>query len=68
MTTVRKQVVQMYVDRVSHQWIVLGCDGIYWAVPAEKQGWDRRQRFVLTDQTELEPIPTHYKYLLGLPS
>ena len=43
MTTVRKQIVQMYVDRVSHRWIVLDLDGVYWAVPAGEQGWNRRQ-------------------------
>jgi len=24
-------------------------------------------RFIPTDETELEPIPAHYKYMLGLP-
>ena len=28
--------------------------------------WDQRQPFYPTEETELEPVPGHYKYMLGL--
>ena len=67
MTTVRKQVVSIFVDRTSRQWIVLDPDGTLWIVPPVEGGWDQRQPFVLTEESELEPVPRHYKYMLGLP-
>ena len=69
MLTLRKNVVALYVDRSSQQWIVLDVDGNFWVVPsAEENPWDQRRPFYPTKETELEPVPGHYKYLLGLPS
>jgi hypothetical protein len=67
MTTVRKQVVSIFVDRSSRQWIVLDPEGTFWVVPPIEQGWDHRQPFTPEDESELEPVPRHYKYMLGLP-
>ncbi len=68
MLVVRKQVLTLYVDRSSQQWIVLDSDGNLWTVPSVDNAWEFRQPFQPTDETELEPVPGHYKYGLGLPS
>ena len=65
----RKLNLALYVDRSIQQWIVLDRQGNYWLVPLnEDNAWDNRQPFYPTEQTELEPVPGHYKYMLGLPA
>lgn len=66
MQTVRKQAVALYADRISQQWVVRDGDGNFWVLPAGEKAWELRQPFYPTEETELEPIPNHYKYLLGL--
>lgn len=59
----------LYVDRSSQQWVVLDSEGQFWVVPVnEEEAWDQRRPFYPTDETELEPIPGHYKNMLGLPT
>jgi hypothetical protein len=68
MLTLRKNVVNLYVDRSSQQWIVLDPQGNFWIVPnGEQNPWERRQPFYPTEDTELEAVPGHYKGMLGLP-
>ncbi len=67
MIEVRKQRVALYVDRSSQQWVVLDPDGNFWLVPSGDNPWDQRQPFFPTTVTELEPVPGHYKQMLGLP-
>ena len=67
MHTLRRVGVTLYVERASQQWIVLDQDGKFWALPSAENAWDRRQPFYPTEETELEPVPGHYKYMLGLP-
>ena len=67
MLAVRKQSIALFVDHSSQQWIVRDPDGHYWALSAGDDAWERRQIFEPTNETELEPIPGHYKYLLRLP-
>jgi hypothetical protein len=67
MTTIQKYVVALFVDRSSQQWVVRDADGNFWLLPVGDNPWDRRQPFDPTEETELEPIPGHYKYLLNLP-
>ena len=63
----RKPTLALYVDRSSQQWIVLDPDGQFWIVPGnEEDAWNRRQPFYPTEETEFEPVPGHYKYMLGL--
>jgi hypothetical protein len=65
----RKLKFALFVDRSSQQWIVLDPQGLFWVVPVEEEdAWDQRQPFCPTDDTVLEPIPGHYKYMLGLPA
>ena len=43
-------------------------DNDNWAVPGDHDNpWDDRQPFSPTEETELEPVPGHYKHMLGLP-
>ena len=68
MMGVRKPVLTLYVDRSNQQWIVLDHEGNFWMVPAEdERPWDQRQPFYPTAETELEPVPGHYKSMLGIP-
>ena len=59
--------VSIYVDRSSQQWVVRDADGQFWIVPVVEDAWDNRRPFCLTDAAELEPVPGHYKDMLGLP-
>ena len=67
MLAVRKQVIALYVDRSSQQWIVRDPEGAFWILPAGNDAWEHREPFEPTEETSLEPIPGHYKYLLQLP-
>jgi len=67
MLTVRKHVVAIYVDRSIGQWIGRDADGNFWVLPATDTPWDDRQPFLPAEETELELVPGHYKYMLGLP-
>ena len=63
-----KPVVALYVDKARPQhWVVRDPDGKFWIVPPVENPWDNRQPFEPTADTELEPVPGHYKYVLGLP-
>lgn len=68
MMEVRKQVVALYVDRASGQWVVMDGDGSLWSVAFGDDPWEDRQPFFPDEATELEPVPGHYKYMLGLPT
>jgi hypothetical protein len=67
MLTLRKQVVALFVDRQSQQWIVRDPEGNFWFVPNVDNPWDHRQPFQPTEESDLEPVPGHYKNMLGLP-
>jgi hypothetical protein len=67
MISVRKQVAAIYVDRSSGQWIVRDSDGNFWSLPSTATPWDDRQPFIPAEENELEPVPGHYSYMLGLP-
>jgi hypothetical protein len=67
MMTVRNQVVRIYVDRTTQKWIVRDAEGSFWVLPMTDTPWDDRQPFSPAEETELEPVPGHYKYMLGLP-
>lgn len=67
MAIVKQLKLSIYVDKSSRQWIVRDGEGTFWSVPAEEEGWKHREPFTPTEETELEPVPGHYHYLLGLP-
>ena len=59
--------VALYVDKTTQQWVVRDGEGNYWSLPPGENPWDGRQPFSVAEGTELEPVPGHYKYMLGLP-
>ncbi|MFO0852730.1 MAG: hypothetical protein U0871_29830 [Gemmataceae bacterium] len=67
MTTVRNQTVGIYVDRTTSRWVLRDGEGNFWLLPPTDTPWDDRQPFSPAEETDLEPVPGHYKYMLGLP-
>jgi hypothetical protein len=67
MLAVPKRVVALYVDKASQQWVARDSDGNLWSLPATDHPWDGRQPFTPAEETDLEPVPGHYKHMLGLP-
>ena len=67
MIGVGKPQVTLYVNRSTQQWVVLDQEGNFWILPSVENPWDLRQMFYPTEETDLEPVPGHYKYILGLP-
>jgi hypothetical protein len=68
MIATEKSISGLYVDKsCREQWIVRDHQGRFWTVPPGVNSWERRQPFQPSESTELEPIPAHYKYMLGLP-
>lgn len=60
---------KLFVDRTTRNWIVLDREGNYWSIRGEdEQPWNRRQPFEPSDSTELEVVPGHYRYMLGIPA
>ncbi len=62
------RVLNLYVDRSSQHWVVRDADGNFWLLPDVDNCWDHRKPFELADDTELEPVPGHYRYVLGIPN
>ncbi len=60
------RVVALYVDRATQQWIVRDAEGNLWSLHSTDNPWDERQPFTPAEETELEPVPGHYKHMLGL--
>jgi len=68
MIAAKKFAAALFVDKARPQhWIVRDPEGNFWIVPPVENPWDNRQPFELAEETELEPVPGHYKYMLGLP-
>jgi hypothetical protein len=68
MRSTNVRALALFVDRASQQWVVQDADGTFWSLPATDNPWDERQPFTPAEGTELEPVPGHYKTLLGLPA
>ena len=68
MNMVRKQGTTLYVDRSSRQWVARDAEGKLWIVPPSDNPWDDRQPFSPAEEADLEPVPGHYKAMLGLPT
>lgn len=67
MNTGKKRLVALFADHFSNQWVVRDPEGSFWIVPSGDKGWDHRQPFYLTEDSELEPVPGHYIHMLDLP-
>jgi hypothetical protein len=58
----------IFVDRAcTEHWIVRDPEGNFWIVPPIDHAWERRRPFQPNETTDLEPIPGHYRFMLGLP-
>jgi hypothetical protein len=57
----------LFVDRSTQQWVVRDPQGDYWVLSAGNGAWEQREPFQLSAESDLEPVPAHYKYLLQLP-
>lgn len=64
---VQRNLTSLYVDRSLRRWVVRDTDGQFWLLPQREDAWRHRSPFQLTSDTELEPVPGHYKPLLGIP-
>lgn len=67
MNALGKQRVLLFVDRTTQQWIVRDPEGMLWSVPLTDDAWEHRRPFVVNEDTDLELIPGHYRYMLNLP-
>ena len=67
MVAARTRVVAIYVDKANQQWVVRDGEGELWVLPMTDDPWADRRPFAPTEDSELEPVPGHYKYMLGLP-
>lgn len=63
----RKAAIALFVDRATQQWIARDGEGQFWIVPLVEHPWNHRQPFEPTEDTELEPVPGHYKPMIGVP-
>ena len=59
--------VALFVERSTRQWVVLDPEGKFWILPVIEDPWRNRLPFEPTEETPLDPVPGHYKYVLGLP-
>jgi hypothetical protein len=60
------RVIALYVDRTTRRWVVRDLEGNLWSLTSTQNPWDERQPFIPAEDTDLEPVPGHYKHLLGL--
>ena len=61
-----RTIVALYVDRATRRWIVRDREGGLWTLSSSANPWDERQPFSPEEETDLEQVPGHYKYMLGL--
>ena len=68
MVTTRKPIVSLYVDRrCPERWIVRDREGRFWILPSGENSWGQREPFQPGEDAELESVPGHYLYMIGLP-
>jgi hypothetical protein len=64
---VSRKLTKLYADRSGQRWVVLDSEGEFWELPFVDNPWEHRRPFEPTEDSDLEPVPGHYKHLLGLP-
>jgi hypothetical protein len=66
-TPERKPSSTLCVDHFTKQWVVRDPEGRFWIVPGDGSAPAKQpERFFPTEDTELEPVPGHYKHMLGI--
>lgn len=68
MRILTRKTIALYVDRSSQDWVAQDQDGNFWLVPADDRGWDHRRPLQVADENQLEPVPGHYRQMLGIPA
>jgi hypothetical protein len=63
----RRPTSLLYVDRRTKQWVVRDAEGRYWTLTHVTNAWQHRVPFLPSEETRLEPVPGHYKPVLGIP-
>ena len=67
MLAASKRAAALYADRAARRWVVRDPEGNFWSLHSTDNPWDERQPFSPAEETDLEPVPGHYKSMLGLP-
>ena len=57
----------LFVDRASQCWVVRDLGGEFWLVPSGEDPWKHRQLIDLSEDMQLEPVPSHYLSMLRIP-
>jgi hypothetical protein len=65
--TLRRSAVALFADRSTRRWIVRDPEGNFWILPPVENPWENREPYQRTEDSDLEPVPGHYKDMLGLP-
>src|SRR5262245_26600868 len=65
--TEKKRRAAVFVERSTRQWVVLDPEGNFWILTTVDDAWRNRLPFYPTEDTGLDPVPGHYKHVLGLP-
>jgi hypothetical protein len=63
----KKRPGAVFVERLTRQWVVLDPEGNFWILTTVEDAWRNRLPFYPTEDTGLDPVPGHYKHVLGLP-
>ncbi len=67
MPALGKQRVALFVERSCRQWVVRNPEGCFWILPFGEPPVGTSSAFHPTPETDLEPVPGHYKDMLELP-
>ncbi|MBL8824057.1 MAG: hypothetical protein JNJ77_15830 [Planctomycetia bacterium] len=66
-TMVTKQRIKLFVDRNELCWVVMDSNGQFWTLPTGDNPWENRKLYQPSSSDKLEPVPGHYKTMLGVP-
>jgi hypothetical protein len=67
-STPSRPAAAIYVNRAcTDHWVVRDPDGNFWIIPPVPDAWEARRPFYPDEDTELNPVPGHYLFMLGLP-
>lgn len=64
---VNRQPVGIFVHRATQRWVVRDPDGELWLLESSDDPWESRTPFQPMEESDLEIVPGHYRYLLNLP-
>lgn len=62
-----RQLVALFVDRTTQQWVIRDPEGAWWRLPTIENCWHHREPFQLSEEADLNSVPGHYRHALNLP-